>query len=120
MSDNLQTKQPNSQSDGKTDPTKKKLKIEQISEGIYRATTENSKYIIEYDKNKCIGAASCSVIAPETFIMNDENRAEIRHDVEDFNTDELIMDAAMSCPVFAIKIINKETNEVIFPTEDLG
>ena len=104
--------------DNKTVP-KRKLKIEQISEGVYRATSDDSKYIIEYDKNKCIGAASCSVIAPETFVMNDENRAEIRHDVEDFNTDDLILDAAMSCPVLAIKIINKETNEIIFPADDL-
>jgi len=98
---------------------KKEITIEEISEGVYRATYDKSKYIIEYDKNKCIGAASCAAIAMNTFIMNDENKAEIRKDVEAFDDDQTILDAAISCPVFAIKIIDKETNEVVFPTEDL-
>jgi ferredoxin len=96
----------------------KNIKVEEIEPGIYRATSEKSKYIIEYDINKCIGAASCAVIAPQTFFMNDENKAVIRDDVDDWDEDELIEAAAQSCPVFAIKIINKETNEVIFPIED--
>ncbi len=101
------------------DDVKKKIQIEEISEGIFRATTDTSKYIIEYDMNKCIGAASCSAIAPLTFFMNEENKAIIREDVDDFDEDDLILSAAQSCPVFAIKIIEKETGEVLFPLEEM-
>lgn len=93
------------------------IEFEEISEGIFRATSKNSKYIIEYDISKCIGAASCAVIAANTFFMNEANQAEIRQDVEDFDEDEIIMEAAQSCPVFAIKIIDKESGETLFPIE---
>ncbi len=96
---------------------KSKVKVEEISEGVYRATTEKSSYIIEYDINKCIGAASCAAIAPLTFFMNEENKAQIREDVEDFDEDEVILAGAQSCPVFAIKIIEKSTGNVLFPIE---
>ncbi len=96
----------------------KKVKVEEISEGIFRATTEKSNYIIEYDINKCIGAASCAAIAPLTFFMNEENKAELRNDVDDFDEDEVIMAGAQSCPVFAIKIIEKSTGVVLFPIEE--
>lgn len=96
---------------------KSKVKVEEISEGVYRATTDKSSYIIEYDINKCIGAASCAAIAPLTFFMNEENKAQIRDDVEDFDEDEVILAGAQSCPVFAIKIIEKSTGNVLFPIE---
>lgn len=93
------------------------IQIEVISPGIYRATSEKSRYIIEYDRNKCIGAASCAAIAPLTFYMDDENKAMLKEDSPDFDEDDIILAAAQSCPVFAIKIIDKETNEVLFPLE---
>lgn len=96
---------------------KGRVEISEISDGIFQATSENSSYIIEYDRNKCIGAASCSALAPLTFFMDDENKAVIREDVGDFDSDEMIMDGAQSCPVFAIKLIDKSTGEVIFPIE---
>lgn len=106
-----------------TNPTlvdmQKKVQVEEISEGVYRATTEKSKYIIEYDVNKCIGAASCAAIAPLTFFMNEENKAMIRTDVDDFDEDDIILAGAQSCPVFAIKIFEKESGILIFPMEEM-
>jgi ferredoxin len=97
----------------------KKVKIETISEGVFKATTDESKYIIEYDINKCIGAASCAAIAPLTFFMNEENKAELRSDVDNFDEDDVIMAAAQSCPVFAIKIIEKSSGTVLFPVDEV-
>jgi ferredoxin len=106
--------------------------VVEISNGIYQATSDKSNYIIEYDKNKCIGAASCAAIAPLTFFMNDSNIAEINlgeavkivqeHDYMYSNThvfdeDEDILMGAQSCPVLAIKIIDKQTGEIVFPIE---
>ena len=96
-----------------------KIKVVKIAEGVFQATTDKSRYIIEYDRNKCIGAASCAAIAPLTFEMDEENKALIIDNPDnDFDEDDIILAAAQSCPVFAIKIIDKTTNEVIFPKED--
>ncbi len=100
------------------DDIRKKIKVEEIEAGIFRATTDSSNYIIEYDMNKCIGAASCAVLAPLTFFMNEENRAEIKDDGT-WDNDELILSAAESCPVLAIKIIDKRTEDIIFPVDDI-
>lgn len=91
--------------------------IEEISKDKFKATTEKSKYYIEYDRNICIGAASCAAIAAETFLMDDENKAVIRTDTNDFDEDDVILAGAQSCPVFAIKIFDKETGDLIFPVE---
>lgn len=99
------------------DLKKSNIQVEEISPGIFRATSANSQYIIEYDRNKCIGAASCAAIAPLTFFMDEENKALIQTEVEDFDDDETILAGAQSCPVFAIKILDKSTNEVLFPIE---
>lgn len=97
--------------------TNPNIKIEEISPDVFRATSERSKYIIEYDRSKCIGAASCSAIAPLTFLMDEENKAIINNESSDFDDDEIILAATQSCPVFAIKLIDKESGEVIFPIE---
>ena len=100
-----------------SDMKKGKLSVQEIEPGIYRATSDTSAYIIEYDKNKCIGAASCSVIAPFTFFMNDENKAEFVEDALEVDTDDAIIEGAQSCPVLAIKIIEKSTGDILFPIE---
>ncbi|MEO6728891.1 MAG: ferredoxin [Candidatus Dojkabacteria bacterium] len=106
-----------------SDMKKGKLDVQEIEPGIYRATSDTSEYIIEYDKNKCIGAASCSVIAPLTFFMNDENKADFVIDPQvpegepTLDTDDAIMEGAQSCPVLAIKIIEKSTGDILFPIE---
>ncbi|MEP7104130.1 MAG: ferredoxin [Candidatus Dojkabacteria bacterium] len=91
--------------------------VEQISPGIYQATSEKSNYIIEYDRSKCIGAASCSAIAPFTFFMDDENKAMFVENGIEVDDDETILAGAQSCPVLAIKILDKFTREVLFPVE---
>lgn len=88
-------------------------------DGTFTATTPNSKYVIEYDRNKCIGAASCAAIAPLTFFMDDENKARIITDGNSLDEDEVIMAGAQSCPVFAIRIIEKATGKILFPVEEI-
>lgn len=112
---------------------KKGTVVVEVEPGIFHATSATSDYVIVYDENKCIGAASCAAIAPLTFFMNDENRAEVSDangnevvEMEDgakysednvFDDDETILQGAMSCPVLAIEIFNKLTGEKIFPVE---
>ncbi len=96
-----------------------KIIFKDNADGTFTATTSDSKYIIEYDRNKCIGAASCAAIAPLTFFMDDENKARILSESDSFDDDEVILAGAQSCPVFAIKIIEKATGKIIFPVEEL-
>ncbi len=58
--------------------------------------------VIEYDLNKCIGAGPCAIAASNVFKIKDDGKAI----VDDPNGDPLaaVIEAANSCPVFAIII----------------
>lgn len=80
---------------------------------IQSATNSVSKYRIEIDREVCIGAASCVAIAGATFSLDEENKVLM---VEgDWDSDEMVLAAAQSCPVFAIKVFDNETGRQIFP-----
>jgi ferredoxin len=80
----------------------------------HTGTHKKRKYIIEYQRDVCIGAASCAMIAALTFQMDDENKAFIIEEGE-WDDEEIILAAAQSCPVFAIIVKDAETGEQIFP-----
>lgn len=67
---------------------------------------------IEIDRDLCIGAGTCVVLADKTFELDDEMKAIILSG--EYNTGQEIIDAAMSCPVLAIKVYDKEGN-LIYP-----
>ena len=80
------------------------------------------------DRDLCIGAASCVVITPELFELDDENKAVIlmkngdkeEHEAQKTEVaatnldDETIFLSAQSCPTKAI-ILEDEDGNVIFP-----
>ena len=72
-----------------------------------------TKYKVLVDKDKCIGAGSCVDQAGLTFKLNNERKAEIID--QDGNSDEEKLLAAQSCPVMAIKVINRATGETVWP-----
>lgn len=79
------------------------------------------------DEDLCIGAASCVTIAPETFQLNEENKAWVLDhgqepeghtyerwmDVTD-NELETILLGAQSCPTLAIFLFDEEGKQ-LFP-----
>lgn len=67
---------------------------------------------IEVDREACIGAGPCEALAPKTFQLDEEGKAVVIDTHGD--TDQDIIDAAMSCPVMAIKVYDKEGN-LIYP-----
>ncbi len=85
------------------------------------------KLTIKVDPDLCIGAASCVTIAPETFQLNDENKAVVFDhgteptertyervvEVSEEEKENIIM-AAQSCPTLAI-IITDEKGVQLFP-----
>jgi ferredoxin len=72
-----------------------------------------TKYKVEIDREKCIGATTCTALAGLTFKMGEDGKVEIID--QDGNSDDEKLTAAQSCPVMAIKIINSETEEIIWP-----
>ncbi|MDO8583845.1 MAG: ferredoxin [bacterium] len=64
------------------------------------------------DRELCIGAAPCVVVAPGVFQLDEENKA-IVIDAKGAD-DETILLAAQSCPVAAIKLFDEEGKQ-IFP-----
>ena len=67
---------------------------------------------IVVDRQACIGARSCVVVAPGVFQMDDENLAYVTD--PDAETDDIILMAAQSCPTLAIHLYDKDGKK-IFP-----
>lgn len=57
---------------------------------------------IKIDPEKCIGCASCTAVAPNTFEMNDEFKAIVKDEKGD--DEETVKMAVQSCPTEAIII----------------
>ena len=65
---------------------------------------------IVIDRDLCIGAASCVVIAPGTFQMDEENKAYLV-DINGHDAETIVM-AAESCPTKAIFLYDEDGNQV--------
>jgi len=82
------------------------------------------KYIIEYDRENCIGAAACAASGPQFWEMDDDSKANLIEGKEnndntkqareiELDEDELniLLESARVCPVNVIKVKDKETDE---------
>lgn len=59
----------------------------------------------------CIGSESCVALAPGHFGLGTDRRA---HPVAaDIPPEEAVLDAAISCPVEAITVLNRSTGEPV-------
>ncbi|MFZ2804490.1 MAG: ferredoxin [Patescibacteria group bacterium] len=67
---------------------------------------------IVVDRDLCIGAAPCVVVAPGVFQLDDENKAYIVDPKA--ADDETLLLAAQSCPVLAI-ILYDENGKQVYP-----
>ena len=65
---------------------------------------------IEIDQENCIGCGSWSALAPETFAMNDDGKAEVKN--QEGSSDEDTLEAAKSCPVSVIHLTNEEDKKI--------
>ena len=86
-------------------------------------TKTEKKFQIRHDRPNCIGCAACAAVAPDFWEMNEDGKSDIIGSVKkDDETEELDIgdkdfaankEAADSCPVNVIHIVNKETKEKI-------
>ena len=72
-----------------------------------------AKVRIEHDRPNCIGCAACSAIAPDQWEMNADGKVDAKKtEVEDSEKD-LAVQAAESCPVNVIHVIDKDGKKLI-------
>ncbi len=78
-----------------------------------------TKFRIEYDRGKCIGAASCAAIDPEDFEMNADGKADLKGGkdgkllVKEVDDITKAKPAAESCPADAIRVTDIAKNKRI-------
>jgi ferredoxin len=65
------------------------------------------KYRIEIDESACSGHGDCALIAPTVFAVDD-----IATVVGD-GPDDVVLEAARSCPAAAIVLFDRETGEEV-------
>jgi ferredoxin len=67
------------------------------------------------DLEKCISAGPCSIIAPKVFKLRESDGKAIINDPDGASLEKVI-EAAQSCPIFAILIKDKKGKQ-IYPYE---
>jgi ferredoxin len=68
---------------------------------------------ITVDRDLCIGAANCVAIAPAVFQLDADNKAVVV--AEDGAMDDMLLQAAESCPTSAITLEDDDSGEVLYP-----
>lgn len=93
-------------------------KIEdQFSDDISVGKRDNGKIRkIIVDREACIGARSCAIVAENLFAMDDENLAYVVDGDLNNVDEETIKLAAQACPVLAIHLFG-EDGKKLFPEE---
>ncbi len=71
------------------------------------------KYQVKVVRDLCIGAASCIAVSPDTFVLDDQNKAVIKEGSQD--VPENILLAAQACPTAAVIITDTETGQQVWP-----
>lgn len=74
------------------------------------------KYHVKVINEKCIGAASCVALAPGTFVMNEDNIAEVIS--QNGDPDDMKLLGAQSCPTAAVIVTDTETGQQVWPIEE--
>lgn len=85
----------------------------QTSAGYREGNTDRPKPKIGkivVDRNLCIGAASCVVMASNTFELDAENKAIVKD--PHGNSNEEIWQAAEACPTKAIILYDEEGKQI--------
>lgn len=75
-----------------------------------------TKWRVTVDADLCIGSGGCVAIAPEGFELDAARQGCPRHEVLGASQD--VLDAAESCPVEAIAIVEEGSGAAVFPPAD--
>ena len=70
-----------------------------------------TRWLVAVDKGTCIGSAVCVGTAPGRFALDETQRTGPLG--ADIALDEAVRDAAASCPVEAISLVDADTGEPV-------
>lgn len=97
------------------------MEQEQLQENLEKINEK--QYILQHDRPNCIGCAACEAVAPDFWEMNEDGKSDIKNAKNlangwqelEFKEKNFVenKDAADSCPVNVIHIVNKKTRERI-------
>ncbi len=73
------------------------------------------KLKVTVDREACIGDGACCSDAPETFEMDDEDKAVVKPGGSDSR--DAILEAAQNCPTDAITVVDKATGKKLYPED---
>ncbi|MEV7923657.1 ferredoxin [Kitasatospora sp. NPDC088779] len=68
---------------------------------------------IEVDGRRCIGSGVCTSTAPGRFTIDDTRRS--RPTAGEIAPDERVLDAAFTCPMEAISVVQRSSGLTLFP-----
>ncbi len=71
-------------------------------------------YKVKVDEEKCTACGTCASIAPNTFELKDDGKAQVKK--QNGEDDDTLLQAAQSCPSEAISV-EDESGKKIFPEE---
>ena len=71
------------------------------------------KLRVSVDHGLCVGNGNCTTTATHTFAHNADRQSEVVN--PDGDPADLIMEAAESCPVSAIRVEDAETGQPLVP-----
>lgn len=74
---------------------------------------EISGQTVRIDRTLCIGSGNCTNMAPEIFVIRDDNIVDFQEETPDIDQGRL-QEAASLCPVDAL-IVEDESGEQIVP-----
>jgi len=70
-----------------------------------------TRWKVSVDKNVCISSAICVALAPGRFVLDEQQRSG---PVEaEIDPDEVVRDAAASCPSEAIRLVDADTGQPV-------
>ncbi|MFH1592078.1 MAG: ferredoxin [Candidatus Woesearchaeota archaeon] len=72
-----------------------------------------AKYKIKYDRSKCIGAANCVQIAPDTWELDPDGLAKAKKTGIEEKELQKNIKAAKSCPTHAIEIYDEKGKKLV-------
>ncbi|MEV6522969.1 ferredoxin [Longispora sp. NPDC051575] len=70
-----------------------------------------AQWQVSVDGFGCIGSGMCAASAPDFFELDGRGRSRALH--EKIDPDERVLDAAVSCPVEAISLVDLATGEEV-------
>lgn len=74
---------------------------------------DGGRWRVEVDQQTCIGSGLCAGSAPDHFALDEAAARPLADEIE---PSDVVVDAADSCPVEAIKVSNAANGSVIAPS----